>query len=220
MSVESTTSLFRELEGSLRSLVGSEDISDYERLAAYLNLAKEVHCLGKQFQNIVGSPANSNSRELPKAGSPKKSAATSIRLHHDLETLDPTLNPGSPIYFVYNDELIKLGVAHSGGAKLYKKSVKLTEVKSIASAFIHLAATSPVVGAADIQDELKGCPLYKIQTTLLALVVAGALQQMSRGKYSLSSLFHRLPSPGDLIDSIRQLPVNERALELANGSLR
>ena len=197
MSVDSTALLFQKLESSLRSLVGAEDISDYEKLAAYLNLAKEVHSLGEQFRNINGSFSSSCSEELPKTSFPNMSVVTNLRLQHDSKSIDSTLNPGSPIYFVYNDELIKLGIANSGGSKLYKKSVKLS---------------------ADIQSELKGCPLYRIQTTLLALVAAGALQQPSRGKYSLSSPSHGNSSPSDLIDSIRQLPVDERVLELINGS--
>lgn len=218
MSVDSTALLFQKLESSLRSLVGAEDISDYEKLAAYLNLAKEVHSLGEQFRNINGSFSSSCSEELPKTSFPNMSVVTNLRLQHDSKSIDSTLNPGSPIYFVYNDELIKLGIANSGGSKLYKKSVKLSEVKSIARAFLRLAGASPVVCAADIQSELKGCPLYRIQTTLLALVAAGALQQPSRGKYSLSSPSHGNSSPSDLIDSIRQLPVDERVLELINGS--
>lgn len=217
----STYSLFRDLENSLRSLVGTEESSDYNKLAAYLSLAKKVHDLGEQFRNISKSSVDNQHISFQGATEAVRRFADATAQMNVQNNHRFVVAPGSPAYFVYNDELIKLGATNSGDGTLYKKSVPLSEVEAVCQLLCKLLSKSSVVSVTDIRENLGPTfPTYKIQTILLALVASGGLAQSGRGKYSLKSDAQDAFSSDNLIASLRLLPVSERALHLAESRSR
>lgn len=217
MSSKSTYSLFQDLEKSLRSLVGTEESSDYDKLATYLGLAKDVHILGEKFRTVSGLSSDNQRVGFQSPVTAQHQCAESPTPNIP-EVPEAEVAPGSPIYFIYKDELVKLGATSSKDNALYKKVVSLSEVGMICRILSHLLSASPVVSVADIKNELGPTyPNYRIQITLMALVSIGVMAQVGRGKYSLGSEVHQTPSHRDLIASLEMLPVNEHALALIDS---
>lgn len=220
MSTKSTYSLFQDLEKSLRSLVGTEDGSDYNKLTSYLGLAKDVHDLGEQFRNVSG--LSSEKQNVSSQGKPVASRQAAVTAHTTMQNAHRfVIAPGSPIYFIHNDELIKIGSTNSEDGALYKKSVSLSEVDMVCRPLCQLLSTSPVVSVSEIKEAMgPSFPLYKVQTVLLALVASGGLKQTGRGKYSSGADVRDELSPDSLVASLRLLPVNDQALARVDNHFR
>ena len=208
MQTSNVSEQFRALEQSLLSLVGAGVTEDYDLLSLYLSCAHDVRRIGERFDRATASKkatrykasrdnAEIRKRIAQKMGSPEYSNAVS---------------KGSPVYFVFNDDLIKVGLSKSSSKKLYKKIVPLNDVKSICAYIAEEFEQFDIVNANELSQK-SGYTEYKVQATLMALVFAGAIQQSGRGKYVLSEKYRSSFSVHALLEAIKSMPEHRELLE-------
>lgn len=196
MDIVDTKKRFRDLEQALLSLVGNGDASNYDLLSFYLDCARRVHVLGEKFDEAVGSmteaKANSKSRgEQTGSACSKKSS--------------DALSPGSPVYFVFENNLIKVGISSSEASKLYKKVVPIKDVAAICANISNHIQSHGYISSRNLIHEMAFSE-YKIQITLMALVAAGAIRQAGRGKYVQSSEYPVPLSEDNFLAMIADMP--------------
>lgn len=206
MSSMSTSELFEKLERSLLSLVASGDTTDYERLTQYLAFAQEIHNLSERFRRI------SAPKEMGAHSSEHKPDNAAHR--HAKKTPEPSskINPGEPVYFIHGSSLVKMGISSSEAGGLYKKTVPLAAVELICDGIEQQLTKLSHISSSDLQNVLS-MPSYKVQITIMALVAAGAIRQIGRGKYSTEGVLRTIPTKHKLLETLQALPKHNDLLD-------
>lgn len=200
MSTNDTSRLFRELEKSLLAKVSCGDTSDYDKLSAYLSLAKDVHLIGERFTALTATATTSHDNRTHQSG--RKSSVTNAI---DSSAHLPALSPGTPIYFIYENQLVKIGISSSEESALYKKFVPLKDAELVCSEIEGQLRARKFVLSSALQNQL-ALSDYKIQTTVMALVASGAIRQIGRGKYAATDSFLALATKDNLMNSLASMP--------------
>lgn len=210
MPISETKNLFADLEKSLRSLISEDATSDYNRLSGYLACAQEINAISKRFQQLTGQEAEVIHRCQHTTNHVNDIEAEERSLDTPLE-----LSPGSPIYFIYKNNLYKIGMSSSGADRMYRKVIPADDAKSICGGIVGQLKTHSHIDSTQLQSDLP-FPGYKIQMTIMALVSAGAIRQVGRGKYAPLDELRFAPTTEKLMSIIASLPVRVNLLEKCN----
>lgn len=209
MQIGDVSKQFQTLEQSLLSLVGAGTTDNYDLLSLYLTCAHDVRRIGERFDGAVAS------LDAKKGEATRKNAAQKEKKPEDSRTgvseTRSVISKGSPIYFVSNNDLVKIGLSKSDSERLYRKVIPLGDVESICARIAEDFERLGVVSANDLKMR-SGYSDYKVQSTLMSLVSAGAMRQSGRGRYVPTEKYRSIFSAHSLMEAILDLPRHEELL--------
>lgn len=209
MQTSDVSKQFRTLEQSLLSLVGAGATDNYDLLSLYLTCAHDVRRIGERFDDAVANLDTKKGEATRKSAPPKEEK---LEDHGTgVSETRSVISKGSPVYFVSDNDLVKIGLSKSDSERLYKKIIPLGDVESICARITEDFGRFGVVSANGLKMR-SGYSDYKVQSTLMSLVSAGAMRQSGRGRYVPSEKYRSIFSVHSLMEAISDLPRHEELL--------
>ena len=168
MDFSKAVDLMAQAELEIRMQISKGNDADYDAMFDCLKLAQRLHGFIDELSHVGETVATDEASDAHK------------------QQVEQEAKDVFPLYFVHEDKLWKVSLRSGDSGELYKKSLPFADVKILCSKIHELLDSSDFFSMASLDAGVPAMPSYKSQITVMALVKAGLLESVGRGKYALT----------------------------------